>query len=296
VTDQRNRVTTDPGLGPVGLEHPTTLRSIAAAEPIAEDEDTGAPVYYEPKPLNAVSDHKTLELETVKLSKDIDPRKLPTELKLRRPVLHVMPASDPNWPAPDAPAETGWNPPLFDSGWPPPETVLTTSQPPLAAKRRSFIPLVLLAMLGAAVLLVLGATARRRSAASASTAQRAPAAASPNRVEALLNAVPPLPSSESAPLPSSESAPLPSSESAPLPSSESAPLPSSESAPPAESAASASASATAAESVAEPNASAAAARLAEPPHHTNFKPTPPPIASSRTLSAPPTAKPKRAIY
>lgn len=268
MTDQRNRVTTDPGLGPVGLEHPTTLRSIAAADPVAEDDDTGALVYYEPKPLKAVSDHKTLELETVKLSKDIDPRKLPTELKLRRPVLHVMPASDPNWPAPVAPPAAGWAPPLFDSGWPPPETVLTTSQPPAAARRRSFIPLVLFAVLGAAVLLVLGATARRRATAPASAGQHAaaatlPVAATPKKAEVSLP--PPLANSESATADASGS--------------------------PAGSAATAIASA-----VADLSANAAPARLADPPHHMTLKPIPPSIASSRTLNAPATAKPKRAIY
>jgi hypothetical protein len=276
VTDQRNRVTTDPGLGPVELEHQSTLRSIVAADPIAADEDPGALVYYEPKPLHAVSDHKTLELETVKLAKDIDPRKLPTELKLRRPVLHVLPASDPNWPAPVAPPEAGWTPPLFDSGWPPPETVLTTSQPPQAARRRSFVPLVLFALLGAAVLIVLGATARRRTAASASAALRAPVATlpaatrpsaiAPKNVGALPNALPLLTSGEAAVAGAS--------------------------APPAGSVVNAIASATAAET----GASAAPARPADPPHHTSQKPIPLPNANSRTLSAPPTAKPKRAIY
>jgi len=101
VTDQRNRVTTDPGLGPIDPEHHATLRSIVAADrveedPVADGDGSGAPVYYAPKPLHAASEHKTLELETVKISKEIDPRKLPTQLKLRRPVLHVLPASDPN--------------------------------------------------------------------------------------------------------------------------------------------------------------------------------------------------------
>ena len=35
MTDQRNRVTTDPGLGPIEREHASTLRSITAADPIA---------------------------------------------------------------------------------------------------------------------------------------------------------------------------------------------------------------------------------------------------------------------
>jgi hypothetical protein len=268
VTDQRNRLTTDPGLGPLEREHPSTLRSIAAADPVEPPTDgPGAPVYYEPKPLNAVCEHKTLELETVKLSNDIDPRKLPTELKLRRPVLHVMPASDPNWPAPVA---------QFDSGWPPPETVVTTSQPPGPARRRSFIPLVLLVLLGATLLLVLGANSRRRSP-SAETAQRTDpavpaAAASPKHAEAL---------STASAMASSASA-------------ESQLAPSAAPAPEAESAVGASAAATAA----EPTASAAPARPADAPHHANFKPVPSSLstANSRTLSAPSTAKPKRAIY
>ena len=173
MTDQRNRVTTDPGLGPVEREHASTLRSMTVADPVPDDEIPGAPVYYEPKPLHAVSEHKTLELETVKLAKDIDPRKLPTELKLRRPVLHVLPGIGPKLAARPAAAQfdLGWPPPQFDSGWPPPETVLTTSQPPLAARRRSYIPLVLLVLLAASVLLVLGARARRRSLLPTATAQ-----------------------------------------------------------------------------------------------------------------------------
>ena len=189
MTDQRNRVTTDPGLGPIQREHASTLRSMTVAEPVPEDEIAGAPVYYEPKPLHAASEHKTLELETVKLAKDIDPRKLPTELKLRRPVLHVLPASDPNWPAPE-PQDLGWPPPQFDSGWPPPETVLTSSQPPLAARRRSYIPFVILVLLAASVLLVLGARARRRSLLPTVTAH----AMQPMPASAPVAAPPPTPS------------------------------------------------------------------------------------------------------
>jgi len=277
VTDQRNRVTTDPGLGPVGVEHPTTLRSMAAARPVAEDEDHGAPVYYEPKPLNAVSDHKTLELQTVKISEDIDPRKLPTELKLRRPVLHVLPASDPNWPAPSAPSDAGWPPPQFDSGWPPPETVLTTSQPPLAARRRSFVSLVLLVLLCATLVLLIGLNMRRWSARSAASAQHAQAAtlsvaSQTNKLEALPSKVE-VPSTVSADGESASASNASALE------------------PAAESATSASASAEAA-------AGAASARPADAPHHAPLKPIPPSpsTANSRTLSAPPTAKPKRAIY
>jgi hypothetical protein len=273
VTDQRNRITTDPGLGPVGIEHPTTLRSMAAAAPVTENEDHCAPVYYEPKPLNAACDHKTLELETVKLSKDIDPRKLPTEVKLRRPVLHVLPASDPNWPAPVAPPELPW-PPLFDSGWPPPETVLTTSQPPQAPRRRSLIPLVLLALLGGTVLLLVGANARRRSAVTASAAQgpRAstlPTVDSQKKGGLLPHALPAATSRESATAARADS-----------PTAEAT-----------------SVIASAAES--PPGAaSVAPARPPEAPRHTSFKPNPPSasVANSRALSAPSSAKPKRAIY
>ena len=263
VTDQRNRLTTDPGLGPSGFEHRSTLRSIEAAEAVEPDADSpGAPVYYEPTPLNAASEHKTLELETVKLSRDIDPRTLPTELKLRRPVLHVLPASDPNWPAPI---------PQFDSGWPPPETVVTTSQPPTSARRRSFIPLVLLVLLGSTLLLVLGATARRRSL-SVETAQRAqatsPAAApSPKQLDAPPSAPPALASRSE----STASALAASASATDAPRS----APESDSA-----------------------ASAAPVRSADAPHHANFKPVSPSLstANSRTPNAPSTVKPKRAIY
>jgi hypothetical protein len=298
VTDQRNRVTTDPGLGPVEPEYHSTLRSIVAADPVAEDlvpgeESPGAPVYFGPKPLHAASEHKTLELETVKLAKDIDPRKLPTELKLRRPVLHVLPASDPNWPAPSPQPnadwqqpnfDVGWPPPQFDSGWPPPETVLTTSQPPSAARRRSFVPLVLLFLLGASLLLVLGANARRRSALAGATqrvqAANLTAAPSPKQVEAPRGPPPGLASSEPA-LANVEGA-LGNSEGA-LGNSEGA-LGNSD------------AAGVASATAADPSASPASGRLADAPHHAAVKPFPPSIANSRPLSAPATTKPKRAIY
>lgn len=283
MTDQRNRVTTDPGLGPIEREHASTLRSITAADPIPEDEIPGAPVYYEPKPLHAVSDHKTLELETVKLSKDIDPRKLPTELKLRRPVLHVLPASDPNWPAPPAQPDVGWPPAQYDSGWPPPETVLTTSQPPLAARRRSYIPLVLLVLLSVSLLLVLGARARRRSLVPAVTAQAMqPAAALTLPAEPKPLPAEPAPSAA----PSSEASTAASATPSLAASPESA-----ASAESPESAATALASAT-------PTGSASATQTASAsaPHHAAFKPIPPSNANSQTLNAQPTAKPKRAIY
>ena len=279
MTDQRNRVTTDPGLGPIEPEHRSTLRSMVAADRIEPDEEQlGAPVYYEPKPLKAVSEHKTLELATVKISPDVDPRKLPTLVKMRRPVLHVLPASDPNWPSP---SPLPLLPPQFDSGWPPPETVLTTSQPPLVARRRSYIPLVLLALLGVTLLLVLGGTARRRSAASAAFAQAARAAtqaiASPKEAE--------VPPSSALALASTEST---SVASAPTRTPEA-------SAPPlsAEAVTSGGSSAT----VADPTANGAPL-LAGAPRHAPFKLTAPsPVnAQSRTPSAPSATKPKRAIY
>jgi len=293
VTDQRNRVTTDPGLGPIEREHASTLRSITAADPIPEDEIPGAPVYYEPKPLHAVSDHKTLELETVKLAKDIDPRKLPTELKLRRPVLQVLPASDPNWPAP-APEE-GSASSFFDSNWPPPETVLTTSQPPNVSRRRSLLPLVLLVLFSAGVVLVFGARrALHRAVPPAAVAQAerpaqpVPVPAAEIIKTAIAASTDPLPSappaareeipSASAAAPSAstaltETSPSAVAVSAPAPASPSAatPVPS-ESAP-----------------------IAAPARIAEA-HHAPVKPTLPPSANSSALEAPPSAKQKRAIY
>ena len=273
MTDQRNRMTTDPGLGPVEREHASTLRSMTAAEPIPDDELQAA-VYFEPKPLHAVSEHKTLELETVKLAKDIDPRKLPTELKLRRPVLHVLPASDPNWPAPAAPPDADW-PAHFDSGWPPPEIVLMTSQPP-PARRRSFIPLVLLVLLGAAVLLVFGARARHRSSATAVAAARAPNAvqalpSSPSVVQALPSAAP-LAISEVAAVPSASASVVDPPEVA-----ESSAVPSSA-------------------QPADPATSAVPARFSDAPHHA-FRPASPPNANSPALNAPATPKPKKlAIY
>ena len=279
MTDQRNRVTTDPGLGPVELDHPSTLRSIAAADPVEAD-NTGTPVYYEPKPLNATSDHKTLELETVKLAKDIDPRKLPTELTLRRPVLHVVPASDPSWVAPPSPYPANWpGAQQFESGWPPAETVLTTSQPPQAA-RRSLLPLLLVAALGGVLLLILGARAMRRTAALPITAQHTVptprgVAASPNKLEALPRASVPASAASAgvhSAAPHAASVPAPAGVSASSPNSNAPAAP-----------------------LAQPNG-AASARLADAPHHASVKPAIPVPANSPASSAPATAKPKRAIY
>jgi hypothetical protein len=144
VTDKRDRIITDPGLGPMELPGPSTLRSIESADDWSSI-SPNAPVYYQPAPLVAVSDHRTLELETVKLSEDIDPRKLVTELRLDK-VPSVIPPSD--------------------SGWPP-QTALSSSQPPLGPARRWRAPAVLLAILGALLLLVLARAATRRHGAAA---------------------------------------------------------------------------------------------------------------------------------
>ncbi len=144
MTDKRERIITDPGLGPLDPPGPSTLRSLEAAEAAAAL-SPNAPVYYEPSPLVAVSDHKTLEVQTVKLSDDIDPRKLQTELRLDR-VPSFVPPSDSFWP---------------------PETALSSSQPPSGPARRWRTPVVLISLLCALLLLVGARAATRRSAAVA---------------------------------------------------------------------------------------------------------------------------------
>jgi hypothetical protein len=159
VTDKREKISTDPGLGPLDPPGPSTLRSIEAAEDLSSV-SPNAPVYYEPTPLIAVSDHKTLELETVKLAENIDPRKLATEMRLGRVPSSLVPPSD--------------------SGWPP-ETALSTSQPPDGlGHRRWRAPLLLCALLGALMILVLARAAARRSATAidASSAAQSSAAQS----------------------------------------------------------------------------------------------------------------------
>ena len=143
MTDKREKISTDPGLGPLDPPGPSTLRSIEAAEDLSSI-SPNAPVYYEPAPLIAVSDHKTLELETVKLAENIDPRKLATEMRLGRVPSSLVPPSD--------------------SGWPP-ETALSTSQPPDGPGRRRWrAPLLLCALLGALMILVLARAAAHRTA------------------------------------------------------------------------------------------------------------------------------------
>jgi hypothetical protein len=189
VTDQRERVSTDPGIGPVEADNSATLGSIEAA---VEVEPDGASLYYEPKPLIAISDHRTLEMETVKLSQDIDPRKLATELSLpRSPV-----------------------PPRYDSGWPQAEVVLTSSQRPAPPARRWRVPALLLGVLVALLLLVLARGSAQHSAEqSAASSLRvetvAPPAAKP---AAVVPAASPAPSAallavSVAPLPSAAPAP-----------------------------------------------------------------------------------------
>jgi len=243
---------------------------MTAADPIPEDEIPGTSVYFEPKPLHAVSEHKTLELETVKLAKDIDPRKLPTELKLRRPVLHVLPASDPNWPAPQANVVL-----QHDSNWPPPETTLTTSQFPVAARRRSFVPLVLVVLLGASAVLVLGARARHRSGVTAVAVQAAQPA------QAAVPAAVPLPELATSAPATGDPELAPEASPAPTPA-DSADLPST--------AASASTLGSAEPALSAPG------RAMDAPHHTSLKASPPANANSPAQNASPTAKPKRAIY
>jgi hypothetical protein len=134
VTDPRERVTTDPGIGPVEPDSCSTMRSMVAADELRGDGSAGRPVYYEPTPLQAPTNHKTLEIETIKLSQEIDPRKLPTELSLPRSVGSA---------------------PAIDSGWPQAEVAVTTSPPLSVAPRRWRVPVLLLALLGAILLLVL---------------------------------------------------------------------------------------------------------------------------------------------
>jgi hypothetical protein len=152
-------------------DSPSTLRSIEVAEEIAADTEVQpAPVYYEPQPLPAISDHKTIEVETIKLADDIDPRKLPTELRLARP---------PSVAAPD-------------SGWPQTDVVVVSSQPPQAPRRRWRAPLALLILFGALVVLVLarGAAQRAHAAAQAASAAALADTSVPTEVAATLSPAP----------------------------------------------------------------------------------------------------------
>jgi len=145
VTDPRDKVSTDPGIGPVDLAdgNPSQVDIATALD--------SAALYYQPQLLIPVSDHKTLELETIKLSDEIDPRKQVTELRLPRSPL----------------------PPPFDSGWPPADVVLTSSQRPQAPARRWRTPLVLFGLLGALLLLVVARAVAHRNALTKQTASAA---------------------------------------------------------------------------------------------------------------------------
>ncbi|HEY4159937.1 MAG TPA: hypothetical protein VGM29_17620 [Polyangiaceae bacterium] len=74
-----------------------TLRALDPEKPADASE-----VYVEPLPLPKVSDHKTLEVDTVKLAAEIDPRKRPTELKLGR-VRRTSDANPSSHPPPEGP-------------------------------------------------------------------------------------------------------------------------------------------------------------------------------------------------
>ena len=167
------------------MNGPSTLRSVeAAAEVTVETELPVGPVYVEPKPLVALSDHKTIEVETVKLADDIDPRKLPTELRLARPPSIIPP----------------------DSGWPHMDVGLVSSQPPLPLRRRFRGPLALCALLCALTLLLLARSSAQRARAAAD-------AATPSAPSASQVAAPPSETPSSAvtttPVPSASTEPSP---------------------------------------------------------------------------------------
>lgn len=263
MTDQRERVTTDPGIGPANPDNTATLRSIEAA---VEVEPDGSSLYYEPTPLRAASDHRTLEIQTVKLSEQIDPRKLPTQLSLPRASV----------------------PPQYDSGWPQAEVVLTSSQPPSAPRRRWRVPVLLLGVLVALLLLVIARSSVRRAAEQS-------AAASPARDVVTLPAVAAaavgLPGNNAAPRSAEPSAAAPSANAEPSESAE----PSASAEPPtAEPSASAPPTTSA-----EPSTAAASPShgvtptFAVVPHHAALKASPQP---SDPAASAPTVKPKRAIY
>ena len=153
-------------------ESPSTLRSIEVAEATSPDnESPGLPVYYEPQPLVAVSDHKTIEVETVKLADEIDPRKLVTELRLARPPSVAPP----------------------DSNGPQTDVVVISSSPPLAGRRRWRTPVVLLVLFGALMLLVLARSAAQRAHAAAAPPSSAAAPAETSASATTVASEPPNP-------------------------------------------------------------------------------------------------------
>lgn len=115
-------------------------------------------MYVEPQPLAPVSDHKTLELETIKLASEIDPRKLPTQLSLPRPPSVA--------PPPDSIVQ--------------PELAVASTQPPAGPSRRWRTPLALALVLAALLVLVL---ARRAAMNSSGVGEAANAAPAPSAAE-----------------------------------------------------------------------------------------------------------------
>lgn len=185
---------------------PSTLRSIEVAEEIAADtEQLAAPVYVEPQPLVSPSDHKTLEIQTVKLADDIDPRKLPTELRLVRP--------------PSVPPDSGW--PLSEAG-------LAATQPPIEERNRwrtrvGVVLLLALFLLGSGLVLrtrratSAASTAGSTSAVAASLVAPSVTAAASSAVDSAASAAPePPPSASSASADSTASA-EPANDEAPPP-------------------------------------------------------------------------------
>jgi hypothetical protein len=262
MSDKRDRVTTEPGLGPTAPPGPSTLRSLDGVDPGGEGRN--ALVYCEPAPLVAVSDHKTLELETVRLARDIDPRTAATQLRLAKPRLVIVPVSD--------------------SGWPP-EIALTSSQPPMGPGRRWRTPLVLLALLGALLLLVIARAATRRSvsvptaqAEAISDAQVVAASKSPSTARPF-NSAP----ASTAPLPASgEPIPLTATPIAPSSVALASSAPAAASQAPAPPSAASAVAASAPETAHAPPLPAYVVKFNSPP--------------SLLVAAPSCSKPKRAIY
>lgn len=166
--NQRDRLGTEPGIGPVDDVAPSSPES-SALSPV---------VYQEPTPVPAASEHAQSDLPSVQLAReiDIDPRRLPTELKLR-PVISSLtpPPSDPIGEEPVFELRPGQR---SDSGWPPPETVVTTSQRPgpLSAPRSARAQFALAVSLGALLLLVLARAAMHRFQAATATSTHVVAA------------------------------------------------------------------------------------------------------------------------
>ena len=270
MTDPRDRVITDPGIGPVDPNSCSTLRSMVAADEVLVDSSAGGPVYYEPTLLQAATNHKTLEIETVKLSREIDPRKLPTELSLPRPA-----ALAPN-----------------DSGEPQAE-VAVTSAPLSVPPRRWRVPALLLTLLGAILLLVLARGRARPPGAEGSALNTV----QPSEVLPQGALVVP----DQSPAPASVIAPSPALTAGEPPELSAAPAPNAPNSLLAPDAPSAPVSAVESQRVA-PVSPQSASVSAAAPHpasgllRNSAKPTLPPSASREPGTALTIAKPKRAIY